>query len=125
MVTLLRCADGELQLSSDATGWCDVMVVISGHQHQLGADSVKVVHTRLSDGICKTLQGTPSGIIEGAEVRWVLSLAERHGSVYAADVEGRRVLFFQEANGGQLGKLSLSSEDRRKWCELLDQRGDG
>jgi hypothetical protein len=119
MVILLGCSDGELQLNVDETGWCDVALVTRGNRHQLGADTLKAVAAKLSNGLKDGLEGEASGTIDDVKVRWVLSLAERHCSVYAADVSGRRVLFFQGADGGLLDRLSLDQQERRVWWERL------
>ena len=107
MVIVLQSTDGELRLSADDTGWCTVELLTSGGWHQLGADAFDVVMTKLSRGLDEKLPGQSSGTIKGVDVQWVLSLAERHWSVYAADVDDRRVLFCQGADGDLLDKLRL------------------
>lgn len=123
MVIVLQSADGELRLSADDTGWCTVELLTSGGRHQLGADAFDVVMTKLSRGLDEKLPGQSSGTIKGVDVQWVLSLAERHCSVYAADVDDRRVLFFQGADGNLLDKLRLDEIDRARWLEALKGRG--
>lgn len=119
MVISLVCSEGELCLAWNEVGWCEVVLVASGQRYQLGAETKDIVVARLSDGLDKKLEGQASGSIENVEVRWVLSLAERHYSIYAAEVSNRRVLFFQGPDGGLVGKLSLDPEERSRWCQQL------
>lgn len=119
MVIALQSPEGELRLSTDETGWCTVEVLASGARYELGADTLDVVKTKLARGLDQELTGPSSGTIEGADVRWVLSLAERHCSVYVANVGGQRVLFFQGADGSSLERLKLSESDRARWLDAL------
>lgn len=119
MVIALHSIDGELQLSANQSGWCTVHLLTAGARHHLGADALDVVLTKLSRGLEARLTGGTSGKIEGLDVEWILSLAERHCSVYASDVGDVRVLFFQGADGRLLDKLTLDPVDRRRWLETL------
>src|SRR6187549_3359755 len=99
MVVLLQCSDGALEFSSDGSGWCSVALIQSEHRHPLGADTLAVVRKKLSDGLQAPLKVPSSGRLAGYDVHWMLSLTEQHSSIYAADADGRRLLFFQGADG--------------------------
>jgi hypothetical protein len=124
MVIELYAADGQLQLSANETGWCDVALLASSIRYELGADATDVVTNKLSAAMVDTLLGHSSGTIDGVDVQWVLSLAERHCSMYAADVPERRALYFQGEDGRLLGKLHLDGADRARWRELLTIRSN-
>ena len=96
MVTKLVAPDVELTLSSDKDGWCKVDVSLRGKTVRLGADQRRLVADRLALALEGELKGDVVGVINGMNVVWVLSLSEAHATIFVADVDGRRVLFFQE-----------------------------
>jgi hypothetical protein len=64
--------------------------------------------------------GPQAGTIDGVDVIGVLTLWERHASVYASHKAGIRTLFFQDADGGLLARLELRDEERRRWIGTLE-----
>ena len=119
MVIMLTVRDVVLRLCSGETGWCKVELWDGQRQYPLGADSRSVVIERLSRGLADKLEGPPAGSIEGVAVTWILSLAERHTSVYSADVGGIRQFYFQGADGSLIARICLTDNDRQKWLTRL------
>lgn len=108
-----------VRLKTDETGWCQVELVVGEHVEALGADMEKVVRERLASGLQDELSGSTAGEIDGASVRWVLSLSEKHYTIYAADVAGNRRLFFQGPDGNIVRGVTLEPEQRRRWLSVL------
>jgi hypothetical protein len=50
----------------------------------------------------------------------ILSLAEHHASIYAADRAGLRTLYFQNGDGKVFGRLDLGREEREHWISVLE-----
>jgi hypothetical protein len=115
MVIELAAGSTKLVIACD---WCDV-VLHSGGVHPLGAETRGVIVERLLRGLQGDAPEPNAGEIEGVGVGWVLSLAERHSSIYAADRERLRLLFFQDADGKLIVRIDLSSDDRKDWVRIL------
>ncbi len=118
MVVELSSETGSLRLRTDDDGWCHVELVVAGISTPLGADDQRIVNERLSNALVSTLGGPwVDGV--GGKVVFVMSLAEHHGTIYAADVQGVRTIFLQDGQGQDLGQLSLLPAERRRWSEQL------
>lgn len=115
----LQAAGAVMLLRTDEMGWCRLELVIGEHPSALGADMEMVVIERLVRGLRDEPCGSTVGEIDGDPVRWVMSLSEKHCSIYVADVAGNRRLYFQGAQGNLLGTLDLAVEQRRQWLALL------
>jgi hypothetical protein len=66
MVIELYAADGQLQLSANETGWCDVALLASSIRYELGADATDAVTSKLSAALVDTLLGHSSIIKSGS-----------------------------------------------------------
>lgn len=119
MVTKLVADKAVLQLRTDEREWCEVELRLGNQVFPLGADLRCVIERRLRRGLAEQLEGTPVGFIQDVLVVWVLSLAERHTTVYAGNQNGRRLLFFQAADGSLLARIELSNDDRQRWIAEL------
>ncbi len=119
MVVSLHAEGGKLVLRQVDGIWWQLAVAIGAAEHVLGSDTRRVIVSRLQEGLCNTLGPTTSGSFDGIPSRWVVSLSEEPDSVYAGDCKGVRLLFFQDANGTYLGRLSLSSAEREAWLGQL------
>ena len=115
----LEAPGATVWLRTDETGWCRVELSVGEHVEALGADTEKVVTERLANGLRDELTGSTVGDVDGASVRWVLSLSEKHYTIYAADVAGSRRLSFQGPDGNIRGTVTLGPEQRRHWLSLL------
>lgn len=121
MVTILSSASGDLVLEPDENEWCQVVLDIGGHRRALGADLTSIIVERLLRALLDKPVGLAVGVLEGVDVRWVLSLAERHSTLYMSDQSGRRIVFIQAGDGSTMAKLSLDADDVARW---RDQLGD-
>jgi hypothetical protein len=48
-------------------------------------------------------------------LRWVLSLSERHSSIFGEHVDGGTVLHIQDRHATMFAKLVLSTDERPQW----------
>lgn len=122
MVRTLTANGSALTLRSDTDGWCDVELLLDGRRLQLGAEQEDVLAKRLASAMHDELTQEVAGTIAGINVVYVLSLAEKHTTVFAGDNADRRVLFFQDASGGLVGDVRLTGKDRKDW--LLGLTGE-
>ncbi len=98
--------------------WCQVVLRTPKGEYALGADSRKIVFQRLFDGLSQDLS-LPSYEIAGVKVAWVMSLGEKHTSIYVGLVEGNRCLYFQDGNARIITTLRLSYGDVKAWLTSL------
>jgi hypothetical protein len=121
VIELCGSVDFCICVRADAVGWCQIELKTDGKVFALGADTKRVVTARLLSAISDSLTSKPSGQIRGLAVHWIMSLAERHCSIYAADVETDRQLFFQGADGELLAVVVLSAQMRKEWLHELQR----
>ena len=118
MVTELPAGAARLVLTCDSSQWCEVVLEADG-RHELGAETRAVLVERLLRGLRDELPEPTSGELDGVAVSWVLSLSERHASIYAAQRADVRSLYFQDSEGNLIVRVDLKSEDRKRWVSLL------
>jgi hypothetical protein len=108
-----------MRLDPNRDGWCKVILLTAGKEITLGADVFPVLRTRLREAFRSDSAASVCGEIDGRPVRWVLSLFEEHGSIYAADDRGSVILYFQDADGKMIAQTVLGAIERRSWIEKL------
>lgn len=118
MVKTLEASGARLRLDVEGNGWCRVTLQEGGRSTALGADRADIVARRLTAALLGNLSNSVVGRLQGMPVRWVLSLAEQHGSIYV-NTEGRFTLFFQDADGKLIYTLDLSEEEKVRWHDEL------
>lgn len=118
MVTELTVGSAKLVVSCDRSQWCDVMLEANG-RHHLGSETRAVLVARLVRGLRDELPEPTAGELDGVAVSWVLSLSERHASVYAAQSADIRSLYFQDSEGKLIVRVDLERQDRERWISLL------
>src|SRR5690349_23166220 len=119
MTQLLRANGISLFLSWADLGhgdWCRLQLEVDGAVFTLGAEAKSVVFERLARALADELPASTTKI-EGISATWLLSLAEEHSSVFAAEIEGRRTLFFQGPDGRLLARAVLSDSERWAWMK--------
>jgi predicted ATP-grasp superfamily ATP-dependent carboligase len=60
------------------------------------------------------------GEISGHKVKWVLSLAEAHCTLYVAKGDSERILFWQDAFAKVIGIIKLSEVEMAQWRKQLE-----
>jgi hypothetical protein len=123
-VVELQIPSATLRLRTNAHGWCQVELSRDERTDVLGADTARVVMGRLISGLSESLVGESTRRIGDITVRWVMSLAERHCSIFAGDVGADRHVFFQGADGHLLGTVVLSESQRNAWLRKLQRHQD-
>lgn len=105
--------------SEETTGWCHCFISNRG-EHLIGGQPAAYVIHHLLDALVDP-QANPAGEIEGHPVSWVMSLASPHVSVYCAEVDQDRWLFFQNAEAIIIRIVILTQEQIELWANLLQQ----
>ncbi|HEX8616121.1 MAG TPA: hypothetical protein VF911_00935 [Thermoanaerobaculia bacterium] len=90
----------------------------NGESLPLGAENREYLLSRLRTVLDESEDVV--GTIDGRPVRWILSLAEQHVSIYVnADGAPGRTLFVQDSRGEVLRKAELHPADIRIWRASL------
>jgi len=120
-MTTLPMSRATLELSMLQPRWWEWTLVTEDARITLGAEVLATVGTRalsrLSSG------GERSGVVDGREVCWVLSLAEKHHSLYCAVDGPDRLLYFQDAEGRVIWRDRLSPDHLKSWTAALEATG--
>ena len=111
MVTRLAFPGGSLQFELEGKDWCQVVLDIDGRRVALGADTKSKIVTGLRLALQHEPVGSTTSEFEGLEVRWIMSLSERHCSLYVGDRDGTRLVFIQGADGALIARLAIAAED--------------
>jgi hypothetical protein len=99
--------------TEEKTHWCRCFISDRG-EHLIGGQPAKYVIHRLLEGLADP-QANPAGEIEGHPVSWVMSLASPHVSVYCAEVDQDRWLFFQNSEAIIIRIIILTPEQQEQW----------
>jgi hypothetical protein len=99
--------------TEEKTRWCRCFISDRG-EHLIGGQPAKYVIHRLLEGLADP-QANPAGEIEGHPVSWVMSLASPHVSVYCAEVDQDRWLFFQNSEAIIIRIIILTPEQIELW----------
>ncbi len=113
-IVLRSSSSGDLTITYDEKGiggWCQVHLLVSGIRQPLGAERLKYIVTHLSS----FLAGTATGL------RWVLSLSERHTSIYGEHVGVEAILHLHDADAKVFAKLVLTGAEKKQWRDMLSQ----
>jgi hypothetical protein len=105
--------------TEEKTLWCRCFISDRSEQFIGGLPANYVIH-HLLDALVDP-KANPPGEIEGHPVSWVMSLASPHVSVYCAEVDQDRWLFFQNAEAIIICIVILTVEQIELWTNLLQQ----
>ena len=119
-VVVLPAHQAVLRLSIGTDGRSEVVLRDRGRDYTLGAEAAALFLPRLRRGLADVLSGSTVGTIDGIDVKWVLTLAEGHTTIFAGDLGDQRILFFQDKDGQLIGSLGLPIALRRDWVERID-----
>lgn len=114
----LNAEDSVLSLNTGENNWCEVKLQSGNQSYQLGAEDKTKIIERLQEGLCKNdLESI--GELDGVSVAWVLSLAEKHTSIYVGISGDTRHFFLQNEAGDTFAKLNLTPDTCKNWLKLL------
>ena len=120
-MTTLPMSRATLELAMSQPGWWEWTLVTEESRITLGAEVLANVGpralSRLSAG------GERAGEVDGREVYWVLSLAEKHHSLYCAVDGPDRLLYFQDGDGRVIWRDRLSPDHLKSWTAALAATG--
>lgn len=114
----LKASKGSLILDADKNDWCRVKLSNPSGESDLGADDIEIIAARLSHALSNG-QSYTCGEIDGQPVAWVMSLMEKHYTIYIGAESNTIDLFLQNSNGELFAKVSLSERERENWCSQL------
>lgn len=114
----LRATAGGVRVEASEGGWSRCYLLRPGEEMFLGAHTLAYVAGRLASCLCRD-EGDDAGTLAGQRVRWVLTLSERHCSLYATLGDADLTLFWQDRDARLLATIELSARERARWCEEL------
>lgn len=121
IVTL--CAQSQcLEIDANGPNWWHCYLVSTDARLLLGAHRPEyIVSTLLATLFVpwEQVSRSSSGYMNGYEVKPSLLLYEGHSSLYIADEENGRVLFWWDARGNLLSEMHVSQDELQKWHEQL------
>ena len=103
--------------TEEKTRWCRCFISDRG-EHLIGGQPAKYVIHHLLEGLVDP-QANPAGEIEGHPASWVMSLASPHVSVYCAEVDQDRWVFFQNSEAIIIRIIILTPEQQAQWKNEL------
>jgi|LSQX01.2.fsa_nt_gb hypothetical protein len=98
--------------------WCSLSIAYNNEVTELGADSKNIVLKRIIEGLKSITKDQIVGALEGIEVKWVLSLSEKHCSLYLGIENNRKILFIQDDAGKIIARITLTNNDIQKIEDL-------
>jgi hypothetical protein len=122
MVVVLRTDTRAIELVSNANDWCQmVLVTASGDRIELGADMLRIIVGKLLDALDQR-PATAAGLMQGRPVTNVLSLSEKHASLFRSFTPGENMsLWVQDANGALLDRIELTPLEQSEWIAILQE----
>lgn len=101
--------------------WTSVVFCQNANRHELGADVLRIIVSRLTNAFEEPDKLAVSSTSEGNELRWILSLMERHYSLYLTILNEGLEIYIQDDLGAMIGTIPLSDTDRMEWLGILQR----
>ena len=95
MMLRLESDAAALELASDDSAWCQVALVTSDARIALGAETLDYIVEHLLRALGALRCERSDDTVDGVRVAWVLSLMERHASMYVGAKAERRIGSFR------------------------------
>lgn len=105
----LTAANATLRLTVDENHWTRVVLVEGEATTELGAECIEYIARKLYRFLAHPK----------ADGQWILSLAERHASMYGEHLGDLLVIRIQDRDAKWIGHMQLDVVDRTAWVELL------
>ncbi|MBI1928593.1 hypothetical protein HYR99_30665 [Candidatus Poribacteria bacterium] len=114
----LNGTGGSIHIDTRADRWSQCYLVASERIY-LGAETLSYLVSRLLSALSSDTEEV-IGEISGHKIRWVLSLAEGHCTLYVARCHSERILFWQNAEAKVIGTITLSQVEMAQWRKQLE-----
>jgi hypothetical protein len=95
-------------------GWTQVYLQTKNERHFLGADTLKDILCRLLVGVSEVNRET-AGQIDGKDVICVVSLYEKHHSIYATQNKEPTIFYVQNREAKVIFTFTVSSQTKQFW----------
>jgi|ERR1035437_2587808 hypothetical protein len=97
-----------LTFTVNANAWTQVGLVVEDHETFLGAEMLPVLAKKIVSAIDEYKDRDSVGVIDGLPVIAVISLSEKHSSIFLNVAEDGAVFFFQDPDGEKVESISAS-----------------
>lgn len=108
-----------LELSINEENWCKLSLIFQDSIENLGADDFSIIKERLLNSLSKSTNLESSGIKDGLPIYWVLSLLEKHHSIYVQYKNDFQHFFIQNSNGDITENFMLNSKEIESWKNII------
>jgi len=106
--------DGTLEINATNSSWCQCRLILESQKISLGAESLLYITSHLLSALEKPEQGY-TGEWRGHKVKWVLTLADQHSTLYVASEGEHLILLWQASTTELIASLRLSVDDCALW----------
>jgi len=119
---------GEVNLSTESSklvlrieddNWTKLSQRTGSGEYVLGGDKLEVIVSRLRDALTKPFEGEFAGNIENVKVQWVLTLAEKHSTIYRGLVGNVLHLYVELPDTSMLDPIRLPEASKKEWIDSL------
>lgn len=119
-VIVLRNEESKALLIEEQPGinWYSCSLASGDERLELGAES----RTYIVSHLLAALRGSGeiTGQINGKNVQWALSLAERHFSLYVQPSGDEKLFYWQSPDGQSFHVMHISPRDSQSWQHQLE-----
>lgn len=121
-VILLPCGESTLVIAEQTgVAWYGCSLRADSRDAYLGAENRAYLLTHLQSVLEPEEPATSAGVIEGHCVRWVLSLAELHHSLYVCDGPAEvKTLYWQDRDARTVFVSRLSHSNVLEWRSIIN-----
>lgn len=117
---VLPMTEAHVRLEMVQPRWWEWTLVTKDGSVTLGADVLGTVGPLAVERLSG---GDVAGEVDGRQVSWVVSLAEKHHSLYVAVDGVNRLLYFQDSDGRIVWRDRLTPNHLASWSTALSATG--
>lgn len=110
----LHTMDGTLEIDATYRSWCQCWLLLGSQRISLGAESFSYIASHLLSALEMTDEQYTSEW-HGYQVKWALSLADNHSTLYVAGEGSQLILLWQAATTELIARFRLSTDDCSLW----------
>ena len=115
----LMAPEAELEFLTDENQWCRLTLTVGDKQMALGADTFRVVVKKFLVYLESRENPKYSHHADGVDWAWIISLSERHASLFGRAVDNGYMVRVVDALGREPLRFTLSEADAQNWTQKL------
>ncbi|MEM9220623.1 MAG: hypothetical protein AAGD25_40675 [Cyanobacteria bacterium P01_F01_bin.150] len=116
----LNTDDYILSISGEINHWCEVWLDTNSEKYCLGSELGSTIIERLYKALCGD-RNSVSGKDSGITLSGVITLAEKHSSIYVGNQSSLLYLYIRDADAKPLARIFLDSKEVESWKRTLEK----